>query len=239
MLYDYLKHHESEVDKDRALCGSYSLPTPPNSLALIAQSHFAPPPLLNHDYVQESHHFNYPHQNTSNQLIPYDSTQQSNVNQLVSYDNTDTTYYTSSNDDEDEEFNNLNQGLAFIARAFSKFSNKTNNRLRTSSNTRNQVVVQDGRFVIHNHNYERSGSGGYVGNSVNGQWFNATWDIGTILVLLRKGLKLLKLEIQKLGIQWFDAITAIGRVIWQMHVLNQELEVVHSISKHYSSLLWM
>lgn len=40
-------------------------------------------------------------------------------------------YYTNSNDDEDGEFNTLNQGLALIARAFSKFSNKTNNRLRT------------------------------------------------------------------------------------------------------------
>jgi hypothetical protein len=44
LLYDYLKHHQYEVDKDRALSGTYTPPTPPNSLTLIAQSHFAPPP---------------------------------------------------------------------------------------------------------------------------------------------------------------------------------------------------
>lgn len=68
----------------------------------------------------------------------------------------------------------MNQGLALIACAFSKFSNKTNNRLRTSSNTRNQAVVQDGRVEIQNRNYGRLGSGGYIGNSGNGQRFNAT-----------------------------------------------------------------
>jgi hypothetical protein len=81
-------------------------------------------------------------------MISYDSSQQSASNQLVPYENSDTMYYTNANDDEDKDFNTLNQGLALIAHAFSKFSNKTNNRLRTSSNTRNQVVIQDGRVEI-------------------------------------------------------------------------------------------
>jgi hypothetical protein len=76
-------------------------------------------------------------------------------------------YYKNSIEDEDEDFNTLNQGLALIARAFSKFSNKTNNRLRTSSNPRNQAVIQDGRVEIQNRNFGRSGSCGYTGNSGN------------------------------------------------------------------------
>ena len=81
-------------------------------------------------------------------------------------------YYSNSNDDEDEDFHTLNQGLSLIARAFNKISNKTNNRLCSSSNTRNQAVIQDGRVEIQNRNYGRSGSGGYSGNSGNGQRFN-------------------------------------------------------------------
>jgi hypothetical protein len=56
-------------------------------------------------------------------MIPYDSSQQSN--QLVPYENSDSMYYSNSNEDEGEDFNTLNQGLALIARAFNKFSNKT------------------------------------------------------------------------------------------------------------------
>jgi cytochrome c553 len=128
--------------------------------------------MSNHASVQEQNYFSYPQPTTSNQMIPYDSSQQSAINQLVPYENSDSMYYSNSNDDEDEDFNTLNQGLALIARAFSKFSNKTNNRLRSSSNTRNQAVIQDGRVEIQNRNYGRSGAGGYSGNSGNEQRFN-------------------------------------------------------------------
>ena len=74
-------------------------------------------------------------------MISYDLTQQSASTQLVPYENSDTMYHTNPSDDKDDEFNTLNQGLTLIARAFSKFSNKKNNRLRTLSNTRNQAVV--------------------------------------------------------------------------------------------------
>lgn len=170
LLYDFLKHHEPEVEKDQALRGGYSPPPTPNSLALVAHSHYAPPPMSNHAYVQEQNYFSYPQPTTPNQMIQYDSSQQSN--QLVPYENSDSMYYSNSNEDEDEDFNTLNQGLALIARAFRKFSNKTNNRLRSSSNTRNQAVIQDGRVEIQNRNYGRSGAGGYSGNSGNEQRFN-------------------------------------------------------------------
>ena len=129
--------------------------------------------MSNHAYVQEQNYFNYPHPNTSNQLVSYDPQQQSYANPTMSYDNNDALYYTnSSNEEDDEDLNSLNQGLVLIAKAFNKFTNKSNNRLRSSSNTRNQAVIQDGRVEIQNRNYGRSGSGGYVGNYGNGQRFN-------------------------------------------------------------------
>ena len=64
-------------------------------------------------------------------------------------------------------------------------------------------------------------------------------DIGTMLVLLRRRLKLLKLEIQNLGTQWSDATTAMEKVIWLLRVLNQEIEAVHFTSKHCYVLLRM
>jgi hypothetical protein len=172
LLYDFLKHHEPEVEKDRALRGGYT-PTPtPNSLALVAQSPYAPPPMSNHAYVQEQNYFNYPQSSTSNQMVPYDSSPQDSSTQLVPSNNNDAVYYSNSNDDDDDDFNTLNQRLALIARAFSKFSNKTNNRQRSSSNTRNQAVVNDGRVEIQNRSYGRSGSGSSSGNYGNGQRFS-------------------------------------------------------------------
>jgi hypothetical protein len=177
LLYDFLKHYEPEVEKDRALRGGYTPISTPNSLALVAQSHYAPPPMSNHAYAQEQNYFSYPQSTTSNQMISYDSSPQNTTTQLVPYNNNDDVYYSNSNDD-DEEFNMLNQGLALIARAFSKFSNKTNNRQRSSSNTRNQAVVLDGRVEVQNRNLGRSSSGNYSGSYGNGQRFNNNGGFG-------------------------------------------------------------
>ncbi|GKC47679.1 hypothetical protein Tco_1065401, partial [Tanacetum coccineum] len=55
-----------------------------------------------------------------------------------------------------------------------KFSTPTNNRLRTSSNTRNQVVVQDGRVDIQTKNAGYGGNGNMnVGRQNRNQAFNA------------------------------------------------------------------
>jgi hypothetical protein len=105
-------------------------------------------------------------------MVSYDSSPQNTSTQLVPYNNNDIVYYSNSNEDDDEEFNTLNQGLALIARAFSKFSKKTNNRQCSSSNTRNQAVVHDGRVEIQNWNYGRSGSGSSSGNFGNGLRYN-------------------------------------------------------------------
>ena len=45
----------------------------------------------------------------------------------MSYDDADSVYYSNStNDEDDEDFNSLNKGIALIAIAFSKFSTKSN-----------------------------------------------------------------------------------------------------------------
>jgi hypothetical protein len=87
LLYDFLKHHEPEVEKDRALRGGYLPPPTSNSLALVAHSQYTPPPMSNHAYVQEQNYFSYPQPTTQNQMIPYDSSQQSNLS--VPYENSE------------------------------------------------------------------------------------------------------------------------------------------------------
>jgi hypothetical protein len=88
LLYDFLKHHEPEVEKDRALRGGYSPITTPNSLALVAQSHYAPP-MSNHAYAQEQNYFSYPQTTTSNQMVTYDSSPHNTTTQITPYNNND------------------------------------------------------------------------------------------------------------------------------------------------------
>lgn len=70
LLYDYLKHHESEVEKERAARGGYTPSPTSNPLALVAQSHVAQPPMSNHAYDQEQNYFSYPQPTTSHQMVP-------------------------------------------------------------------------------------------------------------------------------------------------------------------------
>ncbi|GKF36802.1 hypothetical protein Tco_0113560 [Tanacetum coccineum] len=65
--------------------------------------------------------------------------------------------------------------MMLLARAITqKFSIPTNNRLRTSSNTRNQAVVQDGRVDIQTKNTCYGGNGNrYAGRQNMNQAFNA------------------------------------------------------------------
>ncbi|GJR43648.1 retrovirus-related pol polyprotein from transposon TNT 1-94 [Tanacetum coccineum] len=65
--------------------------------------------------------------------------------------------------------------MMLLARAITqKFSIPTNNRLRTSSNTRNQVVIQDGRVDIQTKNAGYGGNGNRnAGRQNRNQAFNA------------------------------------------------------------------
>ncbi|GJX83575.1 retrovirus-related pol polyprotein from transposon TNT 1-94 [Tanacetum coccineum] len=74
----------------------------------------------------------------------------------------------------DSQEDKLTTAMMLLARAISqKFSSPTNNRLRVSSNTKNQAVVQDGRVDIQTKN---AGNGGNVNKNVGrnrNQMFNA------------------------------------------------------------------
>ena len=143
LLYDFLKHHQAEVDKERALTTPYATPTS-NPLALVAQSYPQPLP-SNHAFFQQQQNFAYPPQLPSPQSAPYDS-HQHNDNQLTPYNSADSVYFSQSNEDDldqAEAFGALNEAYALITRAFNKYP-PFNNRLRTSSNTRNQAVVNNG-----------------------------------------------------------------------------------------------
>ncbi|GKE62395.1 retrovirus-related pol polyprotein from transposon TNT 1-94, partial [Tanacetum coccineum] len=64
--------------------------------------------------------------------------------------------------------------MMLLARAISqKFSTPTNNRLRVSSNTRNQAMVQDGRFDIQTKNAGYGGSANKNAGRNKNQGFNA------------------------------------------------------------------
>ena len=103
--------------------------------------------------------------------------------------------------EEDEDLNSLNQGLVLIAKPFNKLS-KSNNRLRSSSNTRNikqlfKMDVLKYKIVI-------------MVNLVQVvMWeimemekgLTIMEDTGTTLVLHRRKFKSLKLGTPSLGIQ--------------------------------------
>ncbi|GJX30587.1 hypothetical protein Tco_0238666 [Tanacetum coccineum] len=50
----------------------------------------------------------------------------------------------------DEILDNLTKQMALLAQSFRATLPQTNNQLRTSSNTRNQATIQDGRVVVQN-----------------------------------------------------------------------------------------
>nr|GEW19061.1 hypothetical protein [Tanacetum cinerariifolium] len=62
----------------------------------------------------------------------------------------------------DNLIENLTNTLALLTQSYKTFLPQTNNQLRTSSNTRNQEIVQDGRVVVQN----------VQGRQNKGQWMN-------------------------------------------------------------------
>ncbi|GJR92905.1 retrovirus-related pol polyprotein from transposon TNT 1-94 [Tanacetum coccineum] len=75
----------------------------------------------------------------------------------------------------DSQEDKLTNSMMLLARAITqKFSTPTNNRLRTSSNTRNQAVIQDGQVDIQTKNAGYGGNGNKnAGRQSRNQAFNA------------------------------------------------------------------
>ncbi|GJS83933.1 retrovirus-related pol polyprotein from transposon TNT 1-94 [Tanacetum coccineum] len=62
----------------------------------------------------------------------------------------ETSQIDSGHSQTDEILDNLTKQMALLAQSFRATLPQTNNQLRTSSNTRNQATVQDGRIVVQN-----------------------------------------------------------------------------------------
>ncbi|GJT49156.1 hypothetical protein Tco_0975313 [Tanacetum coccineum] len=82
----------------------------------------------------------------------------------------------------DSQEDKLTTAMMLLAQAISqKFSTPTNNRLRVSSNTRNQAVVQDGRVDIQTKNVGYSGNANKNAGRNKTQGFNASDEINQII----------------------------------------------------------
>ncbi|GJQ99073.1 hypothetical protein Tco_0522058 [Tanacetum coccineum] len=76
----------------------------------------------------------------------------------------------------DSQEDKLTTAMMLLAQEITqKFSTPTNNRLRTSSNTRNQVVIQDGRVAIETKN---AGYGGNGNRNAGRQNMNQAFNVG-------------------------------------------------------------
>ncbi|GJT03430.1 hypothetical protein Tco_0824599 [Tanacetum coccineum] len=128
-LYAYLKQHEKHAAQDRLIIERIT-PATNDQLAFVStvQSH-----------AQSSHvqSHQYPSSSTNPQSLQYP--QFPETSQIDSG-------YTQT----DEILDNLTKQMALLAQSFRATLPQTNNQLRTSSNTRNQATIQDGRVVVQN-----------------------------------------------------------------------------------------
>nr|GEU69285.1 hypothetical protein [Tanacetum cinerariifolium] len=124
----------------------------------------------NHDPLALIAHFNssssQSRANSSYSLQPYYATHPSSV---VDYE-----YEYQGELQRDSQADKLTTAMMLLARAVTqKFFTPTNNRLRTSSNTKNQAVIQDGRVDIQTKNAGYGGNGNKnIGRQSRNQAFN-------------------------------------------------------------------
>ncbi|GJZ41703.1 integrase, catalytic region, zinc finger, CCHC-type containing protein [Tanacetum coccineum] len=135
VLYDYLSQFEPHVKASK----SKKVARNHNPLALVANSHANPP------YSHASPSYSHSPQ-------PYYVTHPSSV---IDYDDD---YQGEIQGDAQED--KLSTAMMLLVRAITQhYSTPTNNRLRTSSNTRNQAVIQDGHVDIQSNNVGYAGNG--------------------------------------------------------------------------------
>ncbi|GJV22801.1 retrovirus-related pol polyprotein from transposon TNT 1-94 [Tanacetum coccineum] len=159
-LYAYLKQHEKHAAQDRLIIERIT-PATNDQLAFVSTVQ----PHAQSSHVQ-SHQ--YPSSSTNPQSPQYP--QFPETSQIDSG-------YTQT----DEILDNLTKQMALLAQSFRATLPQTNNQLRTSSNTRNQATIQDGRYGRQNQNQNQrylargngvAGNGGAqnrAGNANTGQ----------------------------------------------------------------------
>ncbi|GJV55014.1 hypothetical protein Tco_1456019 [Tanacetum coccineum] len=123
-LYAYLKQHEKHAAQDRLIIERIT-PATNDQLAFVSTVQ----PHAQSSHVQ-SHQ--YPSSSTNHQSLQY--LQFPETSQIDSE-------YTQTG----EILDNLTKQMTLLAQSFRATLPQTNNQLRTSSNTRNQATIQDGR----------------------------------------------------------------------------------------------
>ncbi|GJY04823.1 hypothetical protein Tco_0370763 [Tanacetum coccineum] len=133
-LYAYLKQHEKHAAQNRLIIERITLTTN-DQLAFVSsvQPYSKSSQVQPHQYSPSSTPLQSPH-----------------VQSLQYQQFTETSPLESGYTQTDEILNTLTKHVALIAQSFRATLPQTKNQLRTSSNTRNQAIIQDGRVVVQN-----------------------------------------------------------------------------------------
>nr|GEV00778.1 hypothetical protein [Tanacetum cinerariifolium] len=121
-LYAYLKQHETHAKENKMMLDRFS-------------QHIVDPLALMSNVSHQQHY------SPSSLTLP---------STYVPPHLTDNAHLDSSLSLTDNLIENLTNALALVTQSYKTFLPQTNNQLRTSSNTRNQATVHDGRFVVQN-----------------------------------------------------------------------------------------
>nr|GEU99673.1 integrase, catalytic region, zinc finger, CCHC-type, peptidase aspartic, catalytic [Tanacetum cinerariifolium] len=145
LLYAYLKQNETHANENKMMLDRFS-------------QHTVGPLALMSNVSHQQHYLQTSSTSHSAYVPPHLS---------------DSAHLDSSLSPTDNLIENLTNTLAILTQSYKTFLPLTNNQLRTSSNTRNQATVQDGRVVVQNVqarqnkgqgiNLQGGGATGYVG----------------------------------------------------------------------------
>ncbi|GJQ89895.1 hypothetical protein Tco_0001034 [Tanacetum coccineum] len=130
----YLKQHKKHAAQDRLIIERIT-PTTNDQLAFVSTVR---------PYAQSSHvqSYQYPSSSAAPQSLHIQSLQHLQFPKTSQIDSG----YTQT----DEILDNLTKQMAHLAQSFRATLPQTNNQLQSSSNTRNQATIQDGRVVVQN-----------------------------------------------------------------------------------------
>nr|GEV02968.1 hypothetical protein [Tanacetum cinerariifolium] len=121
-LYAYLKHHKVHFNEKKMMLDRFTQHTM-DPLALLSN-------------VSHPHHYSPSSSTPPSTYVPPHLADNAHLDSGLSLT--------------DNLIENLTNTLALLTQSYKKFIPQTNNQIRTSSNTRNQATVQDGRVVVQN-----------------------------------------------------------------------------------------
>ncbi|GJX95931.1 retrovirus-related pol polyprotein from transposon TNT 1-94 [Tanacetum coccineum] len=121
-LYAYLKQHEAHVNENKMMLDQFT-------------QHTVDPLALMLNVLQHQHYYHHKHLQPTTIYFHHDFF-------------ADNTPLDSGLSLTDNLIENLTKTLALLTQSYNTYLPQINNQLRTSSNTRNQATVQDGRVVV-------------------------------------------------------------------------------------------